>query len=478
MPPELLAVADAAAIADRFDAGVERALRARRRGRRLVSVTAPLEGEVDPAAVVFSTRRATDRWLCWEQPHSGGFALAALGSAWDVVSRGEDRFRDAARAAADLLGEHREAGPDPDLPSPAGPVLVGGFGFWPDAGRSSVWSSFPPALLTLPELSLTRAGGSAHLTVNAAIADAAGAEAARARVHARLAALADWRPLPLLDPHVVGSGSTIESVRPPQEFERSVERACERMRATPLRKVVLAREVVVRAPRAHDPAAVFGALRDHYRSCYCFCVGTPEAAFVGASPELLVRRRGAGVWTVALASSTRRSADPSVDRHLGEQLLSDPKTRTEHEIVVERIVAKLRRMSVWVQRAETPEVVKVENIQHLGTAIHAQLREPASAVELAGELHPTPAVGGEPWDLAAPAIRELEDLDRGWYAAPVGWMDATDDGELCVGIRSALLRDRTAHLFVGNGIVPGSDPRAELAETEVKLQALLPLLAG
>ena len=107
----------------------------------------------------------------------------------------------------------------------------------------------------------------------------------------------------------------------------------------------------------------------------------------------------------------------------------------------------------------------------------AQLAEPRSAIELAGLLHPTPAVGGEPWPAAAEPIAELEGMDRGWYAGPVGWMDAAEDGEFCVGLRSALLRDRDAHLFAGVGIVEGSDPAAELAETEVKLGAMLPLLA-
>src|SRR6185295_4513259 len=111
------------------------------------------------------------------------------------------------------------------------------------------------------------------------------------------------------------------------------------------------------------------------------------------------------------------------------------------------------------------------------TPIVAQLAEPRSAVELAGILHPTPAVGGEPRQKAAAAIAELEEMDRGWYAGPVGWMDATEDGEFCVALRSALLRDREAHLYAGVGVVAGSDPAAELAETEVKLQALLPFMA-
>ena len=243
-------------------------------------------------------------------------------------------------------------------------------------------------------------------------------------------------------------------------------------------KVVLAREVVVSGASAHEPAALFGAMREQFPACFCFCCGTPEAAFIGASPELLVRRSGASVSTVALAGSTRRSSDPAVDDHLGEQLLRSDKDRREQRIVAERIVRALRPHAVWVEAAPEPEIVKVANIQHLATPVIAQLAEPRSAVELAGLLHPTPAVGGEPWPGAAAAIAELEHMDRGWYAGPVGWMDATEDGEFCVALRSALLRDREAHLYAGVGVVAGSDPAAELAETEVKLGALLPLLAG
>ena len=281
----------------------------------------------------------------------------------------------------------------------------------------------------------------------------------------------------MLDPHPTAQAE-IRSARPPGDFEAAVAAATERIAAGEMSKVVLAREVVVSAAAAHDPAALFGAMREQFPACFCFCCGTPEAAFIGASPELLVRRSGASVSTVALAGSTRRSSDPAVDDHLGEQLLRSDKDRREQRIVAERIVRALRPHAVWVEAGAEPEIVKVANIQHLATPVIAQLAEPRSAIELAGMLHPTPAVGGEPWRRRPPAaIAELERMDRGWYAGPVGWMDATEDGEFCVALRSALLRDREAHLFAGVGVVAGSDPAAELAETEVKLGALLPLVA-
>ena len=446
--------------------------RAADRGRATtVSVTVRLDEVVDPCATVFASRLASDRWFCWEQPDRE-FALATLGVAQEATSRGRDRFREVARQC---LTRETIVEEPVGLPAGAGPVWVGGFAFDPDGGGSSPWSSLAPASLALPELSFCRNGGEAFLTVNAVVRPGDEPAAVEQRLSARLTGLHKG-PLPLLDPHPT-SRVEIESVLPPGEFEQTIAAATERIEAGEMSKVVLAREVLLTGAGAHDPAALFGAIREQFSSCFCFCCGTPEAAFVGASPELLLRRSGASVSTVALAGSTRRSSDPAVDDHLGEQLLRSDKDRREHEIVAARIAGALRPHSVWVEAGSEPEIVKVANIQHLATPVVAQLAEPRSAVELAGMLHPTPAVGGEPWPAARAAIVELEKMDRGWYAGPVGWMDATEDGEFCVALRSALLRDREARLYAGVGVVAGSDPAAELAETEIKLDALLPLLA-
>ncbi|HEX6228395.1 MAG TPA: isochorismate synthase [Solirubrobacterales bacterium] len=449
---------------------VERAVE---RGRRtLVSVTAPIE-EPDPCATVFASRLAADRWFCWEQPDRG-FALGALGVTHEVTSRGSDRFEDAAAECTRVV-EGAVVVEPAGLPAGAGPVWVGGFAFDPEGASSPTWSSFAPASLILPELSLCRQETDAYATVNLLVSPGDDPRSAIAATEARLAGLRP-EPLPLLDPHPTGRPE-IRSSRPPGEFERAVGSATERIGRGEMSKVVLAREVQVSAASAHAAAAIFGALREQFPGCFCFCCGTGEAAFLGASPELLVRRSGAAASSVALAGSIRRSSDPSVDDHLAQQLLRSEKDRREQRIVAERIVRTLRPHAVWVEAAREPEVVKVANIQHLATPVIAQLAEPRTAIELAGMLHPTPAVGGEPWTAAAAAIAELEQMDRGWYAGPVGWMDRTEDGEFCVALRSALLRDRTAHLYAGVGVVSGSDPAAELAETEVKLGALLPLLA-
>ncbi len=449
--------------------------RARTTGRTtLASVSGISPRAADPAAIVAASRRAGEPWFCLEQPDRDGWALAALGVVRELRGDGAQRFGEVARQWRELAA-HALADP-PEGPPGSGLVAVGGFAFAASGAASPAWQGFAAASLIVPEIALARRGGRCWLTVNLDVAPDDTVAELSARVQQRLDELRD-PPLPMLDPAPLGNYEVV-SAMPPSHYEEAVARAVERIIAGEVEKVVLAREVEVHAPAAHDPPAVLGLLRESFPSCYVFAVGRGDATFMAASPELLVRRDGQRASTVALAGSTRRSADPAVDDHLGEQLLHSDKDRHENAIVARRIVRALRPHSVWVTAEPEPSLVRVANIQHLGAAIRAQLASPIGAIELAELLHPTPAVGGEPSALAQAMIPALEGLDRGWYAGPVGWTDATGDGEFCVALRCALLRGALARCYAGGGIVRDSDPAAELAETEVKLQAMLPLLAG
>ncbi|MEA2330810.1 MAG: menaquinone-specific isochorismate synthase [Thermoleophilaceae bacterium] len=468
--------ADARArLAERVNLAVVRARR--ERAPVVAAVTVRIPAELDVSAAVLAGRRPDDRFFCFEQPDRDGFVLAGLGRAAALESDGPGRFRDVAVRARELgrraLAD--DAARDPGRPAAAGPVFVGGFAFAHDGGTAPEWSSLAPASLVLPEVSLARHRGEARMTV---CVTADGDEAPEALVERAVARVDGLAPasMPLIDPDPV-QRTRVASAAPPSHYEQAVERGVERIRSGELEKLVLAREVRAHAAQDHDPAAVLGALREVFPACFCWCVGTPELAFVGASPELLVRRDGSRAQTVALAGTTRRSADPAVDGHLGEQLLRSDKDREEQAIVARRIERTLEPVSVWVTAADEPVLVKVQNVQHLATPIRAQLADPLPAVELAGMLLPTPAVGGEPRAAALPLIPALEGLDRGWYAGAVGWTDLAEDGEFCVALRCALLRGPIAHLYAGCGIVRESVPAEELAETEVKLQALLPLLS-
>ena len=463
----------------RLLAQLRRAVSAARRAGapRLASTGVALPGEVDPAAVALASRRPGEPWFVLEQPDRGRAALAGLGAASILQASGPQRFARVAASwralAADAISGAGEA-------AGSGPIAMGGFAFAPDGGAAPHWEGFAPASLIVPEVALVRERHDGvervRMVLSALAAPDDIPEELLAGLLGRVAELAS-APLPMLDPAPTGR-FRVASAMPPEHFEHAVARAVALIDDGALQKIVLAREVQVHAPHAYDPAAVFGVLREEFPSCFVLCVGRGEATLIAASPELLVRREGQRVSTLALAGSTRRSADPAVDDHLGEQLLRDDGYREEHAIVARRIERTLRPHAVWVTAAPEPGLVRIANIQHLATPIRAQLAAPMDALALAELMHPTPAVGGEPIEQAAPLIPALEGLDRGWYSGPVGWTDSSGDGEFCVALRCALLRGSVARCYAGNGIVHASDPARELAETEVKLHALLPLLSG
>jgi isochorismate synthase len=471
-PADLLGAAGTRRLEQRVREGLRRA---RARGAAaVISITEPIASAGDPSALVAASRQPGEPWFCFEQPDRHGFALAALGCVRELKAGGPDRFEQVAAGWRALVSQ---AWTDaPDGPPGSGLVGLGGFAFAPQGGASPGWKGFEPASLIVPELSLARSSGATWITVNAEISPDDTPADVLVRVGRRLGSLRR-APLPLHDPSPTGRYDVV-SPMPPAHYEEAVARAVSRIRAGELSKIVLAREVEVHAPQAHDPAAVFALLRDAFSSCFVFAVGRGDATFIGASPELLIRKEGQRASTVALAGSIRRSADPAVDDHLGEQLLRSDKDRNENEIVANRIARALRPHAIWVTTAPEPGLVRVANIQHLARPIRAQLASSLGAIELAGLLHPTPAVGAEPEDPGLGLIPALEGFDRGWYAAPVGFADARGDGEFCVALRCALLRGRVARCYAGCGIVRDSEPQAELAESEVKLQVMLPLLAG
>jgi menaquinone-specific isochorismate synthase len=241
------------------------------------------------------------------------------------------------------------------------------------------------------------------------------------------------------------------------------------IRSGAFEKVVLAREVVVTTNRPIIPSDVLGRLRALYPSCMVFSID----GFVGASPELLVRKIGNHVRAHPLAGTVARSGDPEADERLCNELLGSAKNRHEHRVVVAEVAAALEPLCDSLDVPDTPSIVPLRNVSHLGTLIEGTLRDHRSAFELAALLHPTPAVAGRPRSDAVAYIADHEGFDRGRYAGPVGWVDARGDGVWAVGIRSADLTGNQARLVSGVGVMADSTPEAELVETQLKLQALL-----
>jgi menaquinone-specific isochorismate synthase len=266
----------------------------------------------------------------------------------------------------------------------------------------------------------------------------------------------------------------LESRRPHEDFLQRVAAAVEEVRSGRIDKVVLAREVLIEANRPFRQGDLLERLRALHPSCATFAVD----GFMGATPELLVRRSGTTVESHPLAGTAARSGDPEADRRVEAALLASDKERAEHRAVVEAISDDLRPVMSELSVPDAPGIVELRNVSHLGTRITGQLARSAGgelmgALELLALIHPTPAVAGTPVDLALDYLAKAEDLDRDRYAGAVGWVDAIGDGEWHLGIRCAIVEDRTARLFAGAGIVADSDPGAELAETQLKLQAFL-----
>jgi menaquinone-specific isochorismate synthase len=256
-------------------------------------------------------------------------------------------------------------------------------------------------------------------------------------------------------------------------WERAVAAAVDRIRAGQLSKVVLARDLYAAAARDLDIRVILRRLADRYPDCYTFAC----ANLVGATPELLIRRQDDDVSSLVLGGTVPRGRDAAEDARLGDALLASAKEREEHEYTVGGVRSVLAARCDRLHVDPGPSLMRFANVQHLATWITGRLdgRRPASehsVLALADALHYTPAVCGTPAEAAMDLIRDLEVMDRGRYAGPVGWVDARGNGEWGIALRCAEVDGRRARLFAGCGIVAGSDPAAELAETQAKFAAM------
>lgn len=466
--PLRTAVADAARAATRTGRPRWAALRAR---------VAPRDG-----LEIFDGAGEEERFY-WERPDEG-WSLAALGAVHVAEARGAGRFREAARASRETFSAIHLAG-EPG-PQRTGALLVGGFAFSEKPSESPLWRGFPPCRLALPELLFAREGDRMWCTAVRQIDPGADADREASALLARMSAATDGPhrarsaaerrgPAPIGEaaaPSFVASAD-----RPHEDYRARVVAALRDIATGDLEKVVLARSLHLRHNGPFDAGALLDHLRTVYPTCTSFAVGRPGGVFLGATPEHLVRLANTRVETAAVAGSAPRGLNAADDARLGRELRESKKEQAEHAIVVRALRQALAGCCEVLDVPEAPRLLRLEEIQHLETPITGTLRNGASILELVERLHPTPAVGGAPREAALAWIARREDLDRGWYAGPVGFVDADGGGDFCVALRSTLLRDGEARLFAGAGIVDGSIPDAELQETRLKLRALLaPLL--
>lgn len=448
--------------------------RATARGRRtLVSATVPV-GRYDPVALFAAARAIDDQAAIWLQPDAG-FGLVAIGAAWTVEATGCERFRQVATAWSELVADALVGGPD-GVPG-TGPLLLGGFGFGNSPASSPTWAGFEAARLGLPSLLVTVTPAMTWLTASVVVTPGvkpdASDDAAKEldRRWARLLAQATEPPPPV---SVAAAAVLRISRQVPEapEWRAIVARFAGAVGRGRLDKAVLARRVDLHADGPINVPAVIRRLEAAAPESTIFAVARGAKTFLGATPERLVRSDGGEFWTVAMAGSIRRGADAAEDERLAAELLASEKDGEEQSVVVEMLRETLAPVTDQLDIARRPSVVRFRHIQHLATEVHGRLREPSGIVGLVERLHPTPAVGGAPRELALELIAEGERLERGWYAGPVGWFDRRGDGEFVVAIRSGVVDGATASLFAGCGIVADSDPQREWEESLIKLKTL------
>jgi menaquinone-specific isochorismate synthase len=254
------------------------------------------------------------------------------------------------------------------------------------------------------------------------------------------------------------------------EWAQNIDTALAKFTDLDLEKIVLARRSILTFSDDLQPQALLQSLQPNNCHSYHFCFQlNPTTAFVGTSPERLYHRQDRCLQTEAIAGTRQRGTSPQLDLALSEDLQNSPKDRHEHQLVVNNLQIILTELcdAVTIDRALT--ILKLNKVQHLYTQCHGTLTADLTDADILPKLHPTPAVGGFPRDQALKLIQELEPFERGWYAAPVGWIGG-DDAEFAVAIRSGLIdRDRLL-LFAGAGIVHGSQSAAEWAEIENKIR--------
>ena len=418
----------------------------------------------DPAALVAQT----DAFV-WEQPDRG-FAMASAGHAVRLSAAGPARFEAVRRDLEGLLEDavvFQESG----AALRAAPVSVGGFAFDPARPDEVAWFGYPDALIVVPRVMFSRAGSHLFLTVSALVegdTDVPATAGDLATLARRLEAEART-PAPEATPaHLLDPGADARDL-----WSESVIVLTAQIAAGHPDKAVLARRVGVEATEAFDARAVLTRLRERFPECTVFAVRAGESCFLGATPETLVSLNGDRVRADCLAGSARRGKTDDDDARIGAELLADDKERREHAFVASGITEALAAVASDIHAAAAPGLRRMANVQHLHTPIEARTDEPRHVLELVQLLHPTAATAGLPKDAALCLIREQEPFSRGWYAGPIGWIDAEGGGEFAVALRSGLLRDDVATLYAGCGIVQGSQPEREWAESEIKLEAML-----
>jgi menaquinone-specific isochorismate synthase len=355
-----------------------------------------------------------------------------------------------------------------------GPVMFGGFSFDPHKAKTALWSKYAESLFHIPKYMLTIVEGQTFLTTNIVCTPNDDFTLFEKVISERSQVLT-----PLKQDSNSSLAKIIETKEIlPLQWKQSVDDVVEDLKTGSLKKVVLARELRLTFDNHVKAEDILNNLYNQQRDSFIFGFESNGDCFIGATPERLVKKQGNNVFSTCLAGSIRRGKTEVEDKILGQTLLNDQKNLNEHGFVVEMIKEALEESCEEIILPDKPQLMKIRDIQHLYTPVIGKCQKDTSLLLLVERLHPTPALGGLPKQEAVEKIREVEKLDRGFYAAPLGWVDYRGNGEFSVSIRSGLIQGKEASLFAGCGVVEDSDAEGEYLETSLKFRPMLRALGG
>ncbi len=442
----------------------------------LLSVTLPI-ASIDPLAALELNEEYEQRFY-WDHPENE-ISISAAGCIKELKSTGQNRFTDIS-AQTRLLKDEIDAYTAIQH-SMAGPLFLGGYSF-SDHNVGKIWKKFGGARFVLPEWMILRNGKLHLLTLTINRENYAPDEIYQeiiSRITDFLNLSGKLQEQALRETTKTSILCTLQSPDDKQRWVDKVEKARGMIHHKKFEKIVLARSVEVESQHKPVFTLLTHQLRQKYPECFNFMIQKDhDTAFIGATPERLASFRNRVFKTEGLAGSTSRGKSASEDEILANSLLKSAKDREEHNFVVQAIQENLEPLSDRIDQPGKPMIKKLNNVQHLFTPISASIKKGVQIHDLIRELHPTPAVGGFPRRKAVSHIHDIELIDRGWYAAPIGWFNLNGCGEFAVAIRSALLYQNRATLYAGCGIVSDSDPEKEWNETLLKFRPMMDSLTG
>lgn len=350
-----------------------------------------------------------------------------------------------------------------------GPICYGAFSFQPELSDMT-WDDFGILLFYIPRYLISTNDKDCYLSSTIVV----NAETTDMELNEFVAESARILQLEAIEAVQYKLSTIVETSI--VEWSEMVEDVLEGIKTGHFEKVVLARTSDLIFDREISSSSVMENLSNQQSNSYLFAIENDNSTFIGATPERLILKQGQNISTACVAGTIGRGKTEELDQKLEFDLFHDEKNISEHNFVVDYIRSVLEKKCMHLEIPSKPQILKNKNVQHLFTPVIGQVLVGESILNIARDLHPTPAMGGKPLDFALEKIVELENVERGFYASPIGWMDSFGNGEFIVGIRSALLNGKKATLFSGCGIVADSDPIEEYEETAMKFRPMLSAL--